>query len=39
MCPFAVESYGGLGESARQLLNKLASKADEVTAAAFLQHA
>ena len=33
------ESYGALGRSARKLLHTLASKADEVSAAAFLQHA
>jgi len=39
MCAFALESYGALGQSARKLLHTLASKADEVSAAAFLQHA
>lgn len=39
MIPFAFESYGSLGSEARRLLNTLASKSDEVSAQAFLQHA
>jgi len=39
MCAFALESYGALGQSARKLLHTLASKADEISAAAFQQHA
>jgi len=39
MTSFAVESYGSLGVSARQLLHTLASKSDDMSGAAFLQHA
>ena len=39
MIPFAVEAHGAVGESARQLLHKLASKVDDTSAHAFLQDA
>ena len=39
MIPFAVESHGAIGESARQLLSKLASRADDTSGHAFLQQA
>ena len=39
MIPFAMEAHGAVGESARQLLHKLASKVDGVSGHAFLQDA
>ena len=39
MVPFAIEAHGSLGKSARQLLHKLASKADEMSARGFLHQA
>ena len=37
MIPFAMESHGAVGESARRLLFKLASKVSDISAQAFLQ--
>ena len=37
MIPFAMESHGAVGESACQLLFKLASKVSDISAQAFLQ--
>lgn len=39
MIPFAVEAHGAVGESARQLLHKLATTVDEMSGVAFLQDA
>jgi len=39
MVPFALESYGAKGKQARKLLLKLANASEELSAAAFLQHA
>ena len=39
MIPFAMESHGAIGDSARQLLTKLASKVDSMSGHAFLQQA
>ena len=37
MIPFAMESHGAVGESARRLLFQLASKVSDISAQAFLQ--
>ena len=37
MIPFAMESHGAVGASARWLLFKLASKVSDISAQAFLQ--
>jgi len=39
MVPFALESYGAKGKQAGKLLLKLANASEELSAAAFLQHA
>jgi hypothetical protein len=39
MIPFAIEAHGAVGESARQLLHKLASKVDDTSGQAFLHDA
>ncbi|MDR3427768.1 hypothetical protein [Silvimonas sp.] len=39
MIPFALEAHGAIGESARQLLQKLVSHVDVMSGHAFLQQA
>jgi hypothetical protein len=39
MVPFAIEAHGAVGESARQLLHKLATTVDDMSGHAFVQDA